>query len=309
MENQKKSWECIFCGSKSKRSREHVLPDWLSNIIEKISIKTNRISSNYTINVGNGEPIINGGFSESAYNGNILSKKLFSVCESCNGQWMSRLQSQAKPILTPWILGNWEEPSKEEAEIIANWCGMTAIVIAMLYDNSSIVPKLVRRQYVRNNKIPNSWGVWVFRASGFREPIYGNRLIELPPKNGKRAILRNDRPHVLITNVVIGQFGFQVISIDDVAGRPFPVEYGVKHGAFPIFPWCGDILDFKWTSSLSEGSEEHRKFKDDFFTALAIMAAGRVPSADLVLSDAAEVMKNQWQGDHSLYSDDYYSRS
>ncbi len=51
------------------------------------------------------------------------------VCASCNSGWMSRLETWARPILTPMILGQPTELNANAQKIIALWSFKTALML------------------------------------------------------------------------------------------------------------------------------------------------------------------------------------
>jgi hypothetical protein len=62
------------------------------------------------------------GATTRTFRGRTFGLQLRKVCRSCNGGWMGRLESQAKPVLTPMILGRQQSTlSIDDQATIANW--------------------------------------------------------------------------------------------------------------------------------------------------------------------------------------------
>ena len=109
---------CAFCGSEEPpRGGEHVFPHWLSTIgldmprVEYFAGRLNRTPRRWT-----SKP---------------FTAKVGAVCDSCNGGWMSALESRAKPVLTPLIHGETRELTQGDQRLVAAWTFKTALV-AML---------------------------------------------------------------------------------------------------------------------------------------------------------------------------------
>ena len=56
------------------------------------------------------------------------SRKVRKVCSICNSRWMSELQGEVMPILSPLILGTPKVIAPDESRTLAAWITMTTIV-------------------------------------------------------------------------------------------------------------------------------------------------------------------------------------
>src|SRR5208283_3172946 len=80
--------ECAFCSYSGKLSREHTVSEWIAGFFPGKT--TSWFSSN----------------SESqTFTRKSVDWKAREVCASCNNTWMSDIEGEAKPILTPLITG------------------------------------------------------------------------------------------------------------------------------------------------------------------------------------------------------------
>src|SRR3954454_12205133 len=104
---------CVFCGA-AEVTDEHVWPDWISRTLlpelklRKVRTRTDP-ASKQTEEVGR------------SWGGPGLDIKVKRVCGACNSGWMSELENEAKPYLTPLILGEATELDRQAREIVAAW--------------------------------------------------------------------------------------------------------------------------------------------------------------------------------------------
>ncbi|MGH7073794.1 MAG: hypothetical protein ACREFD_06275 [Stellaceae bacterium] len=167
-------WEdgaCIFCGSLDKKSEEHYWGQWLENYLPPRHRGTTHLFSGGTIRryFENGKiefypehrkPVLNPKADPSR-------QSLKVVCERCNNDWMSRLQSRAKPILIRYIEDDWTPLSNWSARSLASWITMFCMVYEFA-DAPSIGISPQEREGLRLtlDPLPN-WRIWVGRYRDF----------------------------------------------------------------------------------------------------------------------------------------------
>jgi hypothetical protein len=76
---------CLFCGSTSRPSGEHVIPKWVGMDLGIKAVSEERIGSTRRLDA--------------------LSIVLPQVCVRCNTGWMSGLEQRVRPVLSPMLLG------------------------------------------------------------------------------------------------------------------------------------------------------------------------------------------------------------
>ncbi|MFZ0229305.1 MAG: hypothetical protein WAL41_20710 [Mycobacterium sp.] len=105
---------CVFCGSTSNLTREHVLPDWLKDIGLDLAPSLHQSA-----------PLdrVPRQWSSTPFNTTV---KL--VCASCNNGWLSSLESSARPVLTPLIRGESRHLPSDDQALIAKWTCKTTLV-------------------------------------------------------------------------------------------------------------------------------------------------------------------------------------
>src|SRR6266852_3789939 len=112
---------CIFCNSPLSgiRSQEHVFPQWLLDElgIGNVSISPTHFRPDGTVVSTRYHPV------DSLREGR--------VCGPCNNGWMSNLEQQAQPFLSPLFTGarTVVELTSKERAILAKWTAKTAFVL------------------------------------------------------------------------------------------------------------------------------------------------------------------------------------
>jgi hypothetical protein len=119
--------ECIFCGFHGKLSGEHQYAAWISEFLPlDLASKNHTHFTGFNLDV---RPDGTEEFEESnirKVSGDPGSQKIHRVCETCNNEWMSRLQDEAMPFIRVAIQKGW--PAVEGLEVVARWCLMTTMV-------------------------------------------------------------------------------------------------------------------------------------------------------------------------------------
>jgi hypothetical protein len=121
---------CLFCGARAG-SREHLWPDWLNNVLPDYTDTT------YTLGGQRG--------TQSWSSKKPATHKIGAVCTDCNTGWLSRLETAAKPLLTPLITGHKQRLNAEAELIIAAWAFKIAILGEYLDPSSAVIDREARR--------------------------------------------------------------------------------------------------------------------------------------------------------------------
>ena len=114
---------CIFCG-RNESSREHIVSKWILNDLGLYQIKTK---------LGFGNQIKTGEMDEIMETQPLGSFVTDSVCRQCNNNWMSELERQVKPLLSPLMVDPWPPDDRAilsglfvYSPILARWLTKTA---------------------------------------------------------------------------------------------------------------------------------------------------------------------------------------
>jgi len=148
---------CIFCGEGGPFTAEHVLPEWIADLlkIQRVSITPSRM----------GQPL-KPWFAVGSFGSTVKR-----VCEACNNGWMSDLESDAKPILSRMILPT--EPvllSPDAQMIVAAWLWKLAIVFE--HQSGATYFTVDERRLLIDGNPPPSGGVriWIAGHRGAKNP-------------------------------------------------------------------------------------------------------------------------------------------
>ena len=160
---------CHFCRQPltGKKSREHVFPRWLLRVLSsgRISVDATRYSTE-------GEPL-------SVRSHSLHEFVLGGVCRSCNHGWMSLLESQARPTMTPLVTGGSSVRAldPEERATVARWATKTAAVLNLATDFDRLfTPSLVRA--LRDD--PLSLPVGISVLAGQHYPTHPSYWLQAP---------------------------------------------------------------------------------------------------------------------------------
>ena len=109
---------CIFCGSDRELTKEHAWPSWLSN----------HFSTRFAFRKGFRLTSDQWGQRISDRRVKGLDLTVNRICAECNNGWMSRLETEAMPLLSPLIDGKHRAIWSDEQAIISAWFIKTAMV-------------------------------------------------------------------------------------------------------------------------------------------------------------------------------------
>jgi hypothetical protein len=173
--------QCIFCGCEGDLSKEHLWSSWMEGLFPKeatpehyevLSVRTHKV-------VPVGTPKI------LSRQGGAITKKLRVVCQTCNNEWMSELEDQVKPILTPLILGQEIVLNPVMQRTLAEWISLKMMIAEHNVPADVIVRQVDRDQFLRDRTIPPYFRIWVIsnRSEKWRSRyIRHNATFTLPSK-------------------------------------------------------------------------------------------------------------------------------
>jgi hypothetical protein len=143
----KTAGKCIFCGG-GGLTKEHVWSAWLHHLLP---------SAPYHFRAGRQKPI---------RQGSAKTIKLRVVCRSCNNGWMSRLDENVKPILTPLVCGQALVIDSQSQAILAAWVAMKVMIIE--FDEPSVVlsSQVHRTKLMNSLEVPDGWQIWLGHCQG-----------------------------------------------------------------------------------------------------------------------------------------------
>jgi len=113
-ERKNQARRCVFCGSTSNLTREHVLPDWLTNVSLDLAPSLHRAAPLNRV--------------PRQWSSTPFKTTVKLVCASCNNGWLSSLERSARPVLTPLIRGDPHRLPAGAQALIAKWTCKTTLV-------------------------------------------------------------------------------------------------------------------------------------------------------------------------------------
>lgn len=136
-----------------KQTREHVIPKWIRKVPAvkdavmplnsgkpRVSRREIRLPGTNTIIA---EPSVSRSKAQHAMYATV------SVCGSCNGGWMSELEQQAIPLLTPPINGSTLILDGEARQLLARWACKVAAVYELDQPHSARMSAAQRRDVMK----------------------------------------------------------------------------------------------------------------------------------------------------------------
>jgi hypothetical protein len=157
---------CVFCGN-TGMTKQHIWPDWMKNVLPRAESTTTRHQINFDY-PDSGAP-----FDKVALRPQLAFKqghagtlKIRRVCASCNGGWMSRLEQEAKPILTPLLLGHTKALNRQHQDIMSAWISMTVMIMDLDDPSNECIPFDQRAYTMENLEPPPRWRIWIGNYCG-----------------------------------------------------------------------------------------------------------------------------------------------
>ena len=163
LKRQRRVTECIFC-RRTDLSREHVWPEWSREFLRKT--KTGRHFASQ-IASSPADHRISGPVSSKERFGDVTTIKLKVVCKNhCNGGWMSRLETLAKPVLIPLFTGKSASLNKYNQEVVATWIAMKLVVCEFSVPEDAITPAIERSLLMGRRRPPDITSIWIGNYTG-----------------------------------------------------------------------------------------------------------------------------------------------
>ena len=126
---------CIFCqGPSSARGHgEHVFPRWINAIFEEIPPIDATQQPEWKRGVID---FVKDERHDQVWSAaEIASLTTKHVCNACNTTWMSKLEGEARPLLTPMIRGQGRKLTQAQQLVAAQWATKTVMVAEPTLDS------------------------------------------------------------------------------------------------------------------------------------------------------------------------------
>jgi hypothetical protein len=168
--NLKPPGKCIFCEGGAvpgnKMSREHLWSDWMAkgNLLPKTAeyVEIQKTFRRRTTKV-----IVEASRSRQGHAG---TKKIGGVCEECNSEWMSRLETAVKSTLIPLIKGESFILDVISRGVLARWITLKALVAEhdTIGENQKdpIFSQAERTRFYNDRTMPPGIKIWLAKQNG-----------------------------------------------------------------------------------------------------------------------------------------------
>jgi hypothetical protein len=213
--------QCTFCPNQAK-SREDIYPVWLQQKIGNVGPILHRI-----IRVPSAElhsPVV----------------KAKTVCPDCNQGWMSTLEGETKPIISPVISDLSIALTSRDQNVLARWIVKTSMMLdsASRRGRESCYSRASRERLRTHNEVPRLTAIWLGRF--FRHELFSRAahvwftINEIP----KAA-------HGCVTTFILGYLVIQSVTI--YAGPEYTEENFPRVKCAPG-PWNETLVQI-WPNS------------------------------------------------------------
>ncbi len=161
--NLKGPGRCIFCGSYGL-TKEHIWPQWSFKYVPK---GPNTTHVRGLVQSSKGSPRIKGVRRIKQHNGPVNTIQLRVVCRTrCNSGWMSILETRAKPILIPLMLGEPLVLAPENQRTLARWFTLKVMVAEFSEPEALATQQSERDHLMFKDEPPSNWQIWIGHKRG-----------------------------------------------------------------------------------------------------------------------------------------------
>jgi hypothetical protein len=198
---------CVFCGA-TPLTREHVFPNWMGETLAKDPRKLPRPYKFERWSVEGDEPPSDKTMWESKSPLDFVAK---CVCEKCNGGWMSKIESAAKPIVVPLIQGKQVELDTASQATLGTWACMKAMVAGYAHQPPLSLPQdWLKQLYENHTPPPDGWVAFATAYEGRRPAFFASHRLAL-------FNVENDEPTTdnegIMMTLVVGYLALKVIGV------------------------------------------------------------------------------------------------
>lgn len=147
---------CVFCGG-TPVSQEHALPKWLGRLFTNEVVDFSR-TFQFRGDAADVRP----------WRGKPFSATVGGPCRTCNSGWMSELETEVQPVLTPLVEGREATLSALSQHLVATWAIKTMLMLRLVAaddDDRELDPGIYR--WLREQRSPPpSEQVWLAAYAG-----------------------------------------------------------------------------------------------------------------------------------------------
>ena len=247
---KKPPMRCIFCRG-STLTREHVIPDWIQEIIPK---KPQQAHLFTTVSKAPLAPRTRLKTSRLRQ-GHPISRKVRVVCKDCNNGWLSTLENELKPLIKTLVLGEAITLTPWGQRRLATWAAKTSMTAEFIHPKSAAVT-FEEREYLRLSREPmKTFNVWTghYRGSRYTAALHHHSVLLLSGTPTSAETLMP--PNTQATIIGLGGLFLQ-ISSSSLAGVKFNLKNETASPSTNKLRriWPPAVADLQWppASSLSD---------------------------------------------------------
>lgn len=238
---------CVFCHKNRKLTKEHILPNWLSELYPK------RLMINNQFVGGNNQE----------WPSRIFQHKAKIVCEECNGGWMSNLENRVKPIIIDLFKLKKKVINEQEQKILSLWAQKTVLMLNQgVPKGLKITPDLFKDIYKYKSpskKVLVNLGWRLKRSGNKEEPIMSYQIRQIlsiqVPKDLSKQVEKQKNNGGFIWKAIftIGPIVYELIGHN----MQIKLEIGIKTKVFKVIrPYKENILwPLEWPIEAEGGLE------------------------------------------------------
>jgi hypothetical protein len=211
--------KCAFCEYTGKLSKEHIFAKWVRDLFP-----------------GTVDAFYIGGMSHrnERFTTDAIDWKAGVVCAPCNNTWMKDIEeTQAKPVLVPFIAGN--EIDIPITQAMAHSIAIYAFKTAVVQDHAGrraepFFSARLRRAFKSNRSIPGGVNIWI---CGIKQNL-PNIQVASTYYSGQLSPTYSWCMYVF--TCWIGHFVMQVVAVKQIGQVRFRSLSGYEGIGIPIWP-------------------------------------------------------------------------
>jgi hypothetical protein len=154
---------CAFCERERTLTQEHLWSDWLRDVVVD--------------NEPGPHVIAQGDEIERIWDAQMFDHTVRCVCAECNNGWMSELEADVKPILTPLVLNHRTSLDRDDQVLLATWGVKTALVY-QARNRVTRMPAEHFRYLYEHRHPPRDVVVSLAAYAGRRYPVFAGHHIK-----------------------------------------------------------------------------------------------------------------------------------
>ena len=150
---------CQFCGAIGRPSKEHILSEWLQDILPQTASASDHFLEHRIQHGEFVEKVEKTGLFHRP--GDPLSLTARTACSDCNSGWMSRIVNNAKGPIKRLALLDWSPLSDVDRTHLASWAALVTMNIEQGDPVTAAVPQIDRDHIMKYETAPQFWRFWI----------------------------------------------------------------------------------------------------------------------------------------------------